>query len=132
LANINTSLGPAIESLANRSSVDVEVDLETERRFSPAVEATAYFVVSEALANVAKYAAASHALVRTSCRDDELTIEVADDGVGGATIAVGGGLRGLADRLSAIDGRLEVVSPTGGGTRLVASIPTGAPAALPG
>jgi signal transduction histidine kinase len=125
-------LGSAIESLADRSSVDVAVDLGTDQRFSPAVEATAYFVVSEALANVAKYAAASRALVRTGWQDGELTIEIADDGVGGAKAGPGGGLRGLADRLSAIDGRLEIVSPTGGGTRLLAHIPTGTPAAMPG
>jgi signal transduction histidine kinase len=125
-------LGSAIESLADRSSVDVAVDLGTDQRFSPAVEAAAYFVVSEALANVAKYSEAKRALVRTEWHDDELTIEIADDGVGGATPGVGGGLRGLADRLSAIDGRLEIFSPTGGGTRLLAHIPTGTPATMPG
>jgi signal transduction histidine kinase len=125
-------LGSAIESLANRSSLDVAVDLGTDRRFSPTVEATAYFVVSEALANVAKYAEASRALVRTDWHDDELTIEIADDGVGGAEPGPGGGLRGLADRLSAVDGRLEIFSPKGGGTRLLATIPTNAPAAMPG
>jgi signal transduction histidine kinase len=125
-------LGPAIESLAARSTVDVVVDNGTDRRFSPAVEAAAYFVVSEALANVAKYADAKRALVRTAWNDDELTIEIADDGVGGATPGPGGGLRGLADRLSAIDGRLEIVSPVGGGTHLLAHIPTGTPAAMPG
>ena len=125
-------LGSAIESLADRSSVDVAVDLGTDQRFSPTVEATAYFVVSEALANVAKYAGATRALVRTDWHDDELTIEIADDGVGGAEPGAGGGLRGLADRLSAVDGRLEIFSPKGGGTRLLATIPTTAPAAMPG
>jgi signal transduction histidine kinase len=125
-------LGSAIESLADRSPVDVAVDHGTDQRFSPAVEAAAYFVVSEALANVAKYASASRALVRTEWQNDELTIEIADDGIGGAEPGAGGGLRGLADRLSAIDGRLEIVSPTGGGTRLLAHIPTGTPAAMPG
>ena len=125
-------LGSAIESLADRSSVDVAVDLGTDQRFSPTVEATAYFVVSEALANVAKYAGATRAVVRTDWRDDELTIEIADDGVGGAEPGPGGGLRGLVDRLSAVNGRLEIVSPKGGGTRLLATIPTAAPAAMPG
>jgi signal transduction histidine kinase len=125
-------LGSAIESLADRSPVNVAVDIATDRRFSPEVEAAAYFVVSEALANVAKYANASRALVRTEWQNDELTIEISDDGVGGAEPGAGGGLRGLADRLSAIDGRLEIVSPTGGGTRLLAHIPTGTPAAMPG
>ena len=125
-------LGSAIESLADRSPVEVAVDHGTDRRFSPAVEAAAYFVVSEALANVAKYAGASRAMVRTEWQNDELTIEIADDGIGGAEPGSGGGLRGLADRLSAVDGRLEIVSPTGGGTRLLAHIPTGTPAAIPG
>jgi signal transduction histidine kinase len=125
-------LGSAIESLADRSSVEVAVDLGTDRRFTPAVEAAAYFVVSEALANIAKYAGASRALVRTEWQNDELTIEIADDGVGGAEPGSGGGLRGLEDRLSAIDGRLEIVSPTGGGTRLLAHIPTRTPATMPG
>lgn len=125
-------LGSAIESLADRSSVDVAVDLGTDRRFSPGVEAAAYFVVSEALANVAKYAGASRALVRTEWQNDVLTIEIADDGVGGAEPGPAGGLRGLADRLSAIDGHLEIISPTGGGTRLLAHIPTETPAAMPG
>ena len=125
-------LGPAIESLADRSSVEVAVELGTDRRFTPAVEAAAYFVVSEALANVAKYAGASRALVRTEWLVDELTIEIADDGIGGAEPGSGGGLRGLEDRLSAIDGRLEIVSPTGGGTRILAYIPTGTPATMPG
>ena len=124
-------LGSAIQSLADRSSVPVTVELGTDERFSPSVEATAYFVVSEALANVAKYAGASRAHVRTTWRDDELTVEIADDGVGGAAAGFGGGLRGLADRLSAIGGRLEIVSPVGGGTRLVARIPTGAAASAP-
>jgi len=86
-------LGPAIESLAARSTVDVQVDNGTDRRFSPAVEAAAYFVVSEALVNVAKYADAKRALVRTAWHDDELTIEIADDGIGGAEPGPGGGLR---------------------------------------
>ena len=73
----------------------------SDQRFSPTVEATAYFVVSEALANVAKYAGATRAHVRTGWHDDELTIEIADDGVGGAEPGPGGGLRGLEDRLSA-------------------------------
>ena len=125
-------LGPAIESLADRSPVDVEVELGTDRRFSPAVEAAGYFVVSEALANVAKYADARRALVRTAWQEDELIIEIADDGVGGAAPGAGGGLRGLEDRLSAIDGRLEIVSPTGGGTRLLAYIPTAPATAMSG
>jgi signal transduction histidine kinase len=124
-------LAAAVESLADRSPIDVSVDVAAGR-FSSAVEGAAYFVVSEALANVAKYANARHADVRTSWRPDWLTIEIADDGIGGADPASGSGLRGLADRLAAIDGTLEITSPTGGGTRLLARIPATAPAALPG
>jgi len=117
-------LEAALQALADRSPLDVSLESGTSERFSAAVEGAAYFVVSEALANVAKYAHASHALVRTGWRDDGLTIEIADDGVGGADPARGSGLRGLADRLAAVDGTLEITSPTGGGTRLLARIPT--------
>ena len=83
-------------------------------RFAPAVEATAYFVVSESLANIAKYAEAGAVQVRAGWQDGILTVEVADDGRGGADPRTGTGLRGLLDRVSAVDGTLEVVSPRGG------------------
>ena len=118
-------LGAAVESLAARSPVDVTVEMPAGR-YAPAVESTGYFVVSEALTNVAKYAHASHAAVRGSWREDVLTIEVTDDGIGGADPATGTGLRGLVDRLSVINGTLEVTSPTGAGTWVEARIPTGA------
>jgi signal transduction histidine kinase len=95
------------------------------------VEGTAYFVVSEALANVVKYAAASRAFVRTSWGDDTLQVEISDDGIGGADPGTGSGLQGLVDRLSAIDGTLEIVSPVGGGTILTARIPATMQAAAP-
>ncbi len=116
-------LGPALESLADRASVDVSVDVGAER-YSPAVEGAAYFVVSEALANVAKYAKATKAMVRVRGLDDHMTIEVNDDGIGGADPRSGSGLRGLADRLAALDGTMSIVSPIGGGTRISARIPT--------
>jgi signal transduction histidine kinase len=116
-------LGPAVESLADRTSIDVSVDVGAER-FSPAVEGAAYFVVSEALANVAKYAKATKAMVRVRGLDDHMTIEVDDDGIGGADPRSGSGLRGLADRLAALDGTMSIVSPIGGGTRISAQIPT--------
>jgi signal transduction histidine kinase len=116
-------LGPAIDSLAQRSSVAAEVLAHPDRRLSPAIEATAYFVVSEALANVAKYASATRATVTAQCPGDSLRVEIADDGVGGADPAGGSGLRGLADRVAALGGSLSVVSPMGGGTRVVAEIP---------
>jgi signal transduction histidine kinase len=123
-------LGPAVDSLVSRTSVGVSVDVD-EGRFSAAVEGTAYFVVSEALANVAKYANATSATVRVRGLADQLRIEVDDDGIGGADPRAGTGLRGLADRLAAVGGTLTIDSPTGGGTHLVAEIPT-QPASLPG
>ena len=83
------------------------------------------------LANIAKYSEASEALVRADWRDDQLTVEIIDDGIGGADATSGTGLRGLADRLESIDGSLEVVSPVGGGTRLVARIPVPTAIATP-
>jgi signal transduction histidine kinase len=125
-------LGAAIESLADRSPVDVRVEVAADERFSPAVEATAYFVVSEALANIAKYAGATQATVRAARDGERLTVEVADNGVGGADASRGSGLRGLADRLSAIDGSMELDSPVGMGTRLLARIPIGPAAKVAG
>ena len=120
-------LHAAIESLAARSPATVSVDIAPEARFEPAVEAIAYFVVSESLANVAKHARAGAVRIRAGWQDGVLTVEVADDGRGGADPRTGTGLRGLLDRVSAADGTLEVVSPHGVGTRIVARIPTPAP-----
>ena len=94
-----------------------------EERFPPTVEATAYFVVSEALTNVAKYAEATSAEVFVQREDDRLVVEVSDDGRGGADPSRGSGLRGLTDRIAALDGTLEVVSPVGEGTRVRAELP---------
>jgi signal transduction histidine kinase len=116
-------LGEAIESLADRTPVDVSVDVGSER-YSPAVEGAAYFVISEALANVTKYAKATKATVRVRGLADHMTLEVSDDGIGGADPRSGSGLRGLADRLAALDGTITVVSPVGGGTTLSVQIPT--------
>jgi signal transduction histidine kinase len=116
-------LGPAIDSLAARSTVAASVLALPDRRLAPAVEATAYFVVSEALANVAKYASATSATVAAECPADVLRVVIEDDGVGGADPAGGTGLRGLADRVAAIGGSLSIVSPIGGGTRVTAEIP---------
>ena len=93
------------------------IDGPTER-FPPTVEATAYFVVSEALTNVAKYAEAATATVVVRRDDDRLVIEISDDGRGGADPSRGSGLRGLGDRIAALDGTLEVDSPVGAGTRV--------------
>jgi signal transduction histidine kinase len=94
-----------------------------DRRFSPAVEAAAYFVVSEALANVAKYASATQASVGAETRGTTLRVEVGDDGVGGADASRGSGIRGLQDRVAAVGGRVTIDSPPGQGTLVVAEIP---------
>jgi signal transduction histidine kinase len=105
-----SGLGEAVESLADRTSIAVAVTIGSER-YSPAVEGAAYFVISEALANVTKYANATKATVRATRIDDHLNIEVDDDGIGGADPRSGSGLRGLADRLAALDGTITVTSP---------------------
>ena len=115
-------LGPALRAAAARSPVDVSLDVP-EERLPHAVEAALYYVVSEALANVAKYAHAQLAEVRVEHRDGLARAEVRDDGIGGADPTRGSGLRGLDDRVAALDGRLQVESPPGGGTRLLAEIP---------
>jgi PAS domain S-box-containing protein len=116
-------LAPAIDALVSRAPVPVEVIGLPEDRLPPATEATAYFTVAEALTNVAKYAEASHATVRMERRNGVLAIEVEDDGVGGAQATPGSGLSGLADRVGAADGTLEVVSPPGDGTLVRAELP---------
>jgi signal transduction histidine kinase len=121
-----SGLGAAVESLADRSQVDVTVDIGPER-YPAAVEGAAYFVISEALVNVTKYAKATMARVQVRPFEDHITIEVDDDGVGGADPRSGSGLSGLRDRLAALDGTLTIDSPSGGGTRLSAWIPTKQP-----
>jgi signal transduction histidine kinase len=116
-------LRAAIEELAERSPVPVEIVVPRER-FPPAVEAAAYFVCSEALANVAKYADASLATVDVTAANGQVRVEVSDDGAGGADPERGSGLRGLADRVEALGGRFSVKSPPGGGTRVLAELPT--------
>jgi signal transduction histidine kinase len=116
-------LGPALQALASRAPVPVELlDLPEERLAGP-VEAAAYYVVAESITNVAKYAHASHVSVSVSRSNGHATVTVADDGIGGADASLGTGLRGLADRLEALDGRLDVESPAARGTRIRAEIP---------
>jgi len=115
-------LGPALESLASRS--DIPVDLEAyDGRLPSQVEAAAYFVACEALANVAKHSGATSARIRTKRQNETLLVEVSDDGIGGAKAVNGSGLRGLADRVEAVGGKLRVESPAGDGTRVIAEIP---------
>lgn len=115
-------LGPALETLVTRARLPVELTLTDERLPEP-IEATAYYVVSEALANVTKYADASTVAISVTRLNGNAVVEVADDGVGGADPTLGSGLRGLADRVESLDGRLHVESSPGGGTRVRAEIP---------
>jgi PAS domain S-box-containing protein len=116
-------LEPAIQALVTRSPVPVTLAEAPEERLPENVEAAAYYVVSEALANVAKYAQASAATVRVARLDGRTVVEVADDGIGGADPTRGTGLRGLADRVEALDGILQVESRPGAGTTVRAEIP---------
>ncbi|MFF9816472.1 sensor histidine kinase [Streptomyces sp. NPDC014006] len=116
-------LQAAVTDAADRSPVPVEVRFDLPGRLPGAVEAAAYFVVCEALANVARHSGANRAEVRGGHTGGRLTVEVHDDGRGGADAARGSGLTGLGDRLSVVDGRLSVSSPPGGGTVLRAQIP---------
>jgi signal transduction histidine kinase len=118
-------LEAALEALAQRAPLPVTVEAEHGERPSEAVEAAAYFVVSEALTNVTRHAGARSAEVRVARRDGWLDLEVRDDGSGGADVAAGSGLRGLADRIGALGGTLEIDSPPGAGTTLRVSLPAG-------
>jgi PAS domain S-box-containing protein len=116
-------LGPALASLADRATVPVEVEELPNQRLPGQVEAAAYYVVSEALANVSKYAYASSVSVRVEQEDGRAVVVVADDGVGGANPRLGSGLHGLTDRVEALEGRLRIHSPPGEGTTIRAEIP---------
>ena len=116
-------LGPALRTLVERFKAQIELLDAPEERLPEALEATAYFLVAEALTNVVRYAEASRTTVSAMREDGELVIEVRDDGVGGADPGAGSGLRGLADRVSALGGELEVSSPEGGGTLVRSRIP---------
>jgi signal transduction histidine kinase len=118
-----TGLAGAVQALVERSPVAVTITEVPDGRFPAAVEATAYFVISEALANVAKHAMADGAQVTIRRRPGRLVVEVSDDGAGGARADGGSGLRGLADRVASVGGVLRVDSPPGGGTWLEADLP---------
>jgi signal transduction histidine kinase len=124
-AVLEHGLPAALKSLAGRSPVPTTVSCDSHERLLEPVELAAYFVASEALANVAKYSKASHATVRLWRTGSIVTIEIADDGVGGADETLGSGLRGLADRVEALEGRLLVTSPRDGGTTVTAELPCG-------
>jgi signal transduction histidine kinase len=116
-------LGPALEALAARAPIPVTVQGIPEQRLPAPVESAAYFTTAEALTNVAKYANAETAAVDLEVHTGHVRLAIADDGVGGADLGQGTGLRGLRDRVEALDGRLEVDSPAGAGTTVVAEIP---------
>jgi signal transduction histidine kinase len=122
-AVLNHGLRAALKSLASRASVPTTIAFECPERLPEQVELTAYFVACEALANVGKYAGATETTVRVSRRDGLVVVEIDDDGVGGADESAGTGLRGLADRVAALDGTLRILSPPGGGTLVTAELP---------
>ncbi|MCE5287706.1 MAG: HAMP domain-containing protein [Nocardiaceae bacterium] len=115
-------LGPALQQLASRAKVPVTVTVP-EARFAQELETAVYFVAAEGLANIAKYAHASEASVSVLDGNDRLVVEIADNGVGGASASAGSGLSGLSDRVAALEGRLTIDSPTGHGTRIRADFP---------
>ncbi len=116
-------LAAALESIAGRSPIPVEVEAVPEERLPGAVEAAAFYVISESLANVVKYANASAVRVSVTRVNGRAVVEVTDDGVGGANPERGSGLRGLVDRVESLDGTLALSSPEGGGTTVHAEIP---------
>jgi PAS domain S-box-containing protein len=116
-------LRPALEALVARSTLPARLAAVADARFAAPVEATAYFAVAEGLTNAARHAAARRVEVEATRVDGYLRVEVRDDGCGGADPTGGSGLRGLADRVAALDGALEVISPPGGGTVLRVQIP---------
>jgi signal transduction histidine kinase len=120
---VDDGLRPALRTLARRSPIPVELDVQAETRLPEQVEVAAYYVVSEALANVAKHACASVAQVAVEVRDGILRVAVHDDGLGGADQALGSGLLGLKDRAEAIGGKISLESPPGAGTSLLVELP---------
>ena len=122
----NRGLPAALDDLAARATLPVEVAASPDERLPDAVEAAAYFVVSECLANIGKHANAETATVAVSTGAGHVTVEVSDDGVGGAALDGGSGIQGLADRVGALSGSLSVDSPPGAGTRVTALIPLSA------
>jgi signal transduction histidine kinase len=116
-------LDAALSALAARSPVPVSLDVDVPQRPSPTVEAIAYFVVSEALTNVAKHSGASRAAVHVEREGDRLLVSVSDDGSGGATEAADGGLAGLRDRVRAVDGTFRLRSSPTGGTTVTVEVP---------
>ncbi len=120
-------LGAALQFIADRAPLPVDLDVQLDVRLAPAHEAALYFTACEALANVTKHADATAASIRAWRDDGRVVIEIADDGVGGAEPMRGSGLRGLTDRLEAVGGHLDVTSAPGRGTTVTATVPALAP-----
>jgi signal transduction histidine kinase len=118
-------LDAALSALVARSPVPIQLDVDLSRRPPAAIEAAAYFVVAESLANIAKHSHATRGSVRVTGGDRVLHIDISDDGVGGAVEHPGGGLSGLRDRIAAVEGRLRISSPAGGPTMLAVELPCG-------
>ena len=116
-------LAVALEQLVVRAPVPVSLTVDLDRRLPEPLEVAAYYVVSESLANVGKYAQASSVTVEIGRSNGDVVVEIVDDGIGGADTERGSGLRGLADRVEALGGRLRIWSPVGGGTRVKAEMP---------
>jgi signal transduction histidine kinase len=113
----------ALEQLAARAPVPIRLVVELEGRLPERLEVAAFYLVSESLANIGKHASATTATVEVGRSNGVVVVEVVDDGIGGADTELGSGLRGLADRVEALEGRLRIWSPSGVGTRLRAEIP---------
>jgi signal transduction histidine kinase len=121
---LDQGLGTALVTLAARSAVPVELEADLPERPSAAIEAIAYFCVAELLANVAKHSGASHATLDVAHVPGLLRLRVSDDGAGGASAGRGSGLAGIAERLRAVDGRMEICSPRGGPTVVTIELPS--------
>jgi signal transduction histidine kinase len=121
-------LSPALKALGRRSEVRVKLEVGFEHRLPDQVEVAAYFTVSEALTNASKHANATRVWVSLRVEDDTLLLSVRDDGVGGADASRGSGLTGLRDRIEALGGKIEIGSPSGGGTLIEVEIPVAGPA----
>jgi len=120
---VERGLPVALEALCRRAGLPAHLKVDLDNRLSDQVETAAYYFASEALSNAAKHSHGTEVRVDVSCDGRTLTVEVADDGIGGASVGPGSGLRGLADRVEALGGRFTVSSPPGLGTRLQAEIP---------
>jgi signal transduction histidine kinase len=125
-----SGLGPALEALARRSAVPVDLDLNLGPRLNEHIEAAGYYIASEAITNAAKHAQASVIDLCADARDGTLTLSVSDDGVGGADPGRGSGIIGLRDRVEALGGTILIISPPGHGTTLHVQLPAD-PVAVP-